>query len=224
MTPEPETASVETEDETPPALPATAGPRIQGAIDVLRPDRIAGWAVDRADPARPVLVELRREGRLVARIAADRSRPDLARGGLGSGAAGFRAEIEPPLEPGFEFTLTATAVAPDGTRAELRRVGAAAPAPDPARRLLERLHADMGRLAAAQAAAAEAGPTDTRLTEALARIELAQARIDARLADLEARAAEGPARGDGGVRLIAAAALAVALVSLAAGLWSLWGG
>jgi hypothetical protein len=65
------------------AVPATAdgGPRVYGVVDLIRHDRAAGWAIDRADPAAAVTVEVRREGRLVATARADRHRKDLESGG-----------------------------------------------------------------------------------------------------------------------------------------------
>ena len=78
-----------------PATPASAvaevGPRVYGVVDVVRPDRIAGWAIDRADSAAAVDVDIRREGRLVATVRADRPRRDLEKGGVGTGRYGFAA-------------------------------------------------------------------------------------------------------------------------------------
>lgn len=209
--------------------PEDVGPRIYGVIDVVRPDRIAGWAIDRTDAAAALDVDILREGRVVRTIRADRQRADLVKGGVGSGAYGFRAEIEPPVEPGFEFTLSAAARAADGVRAELKRVGAAVLTPDPAARLSERTYESVLRLAACMARieaqtgggrlAAQAGAE--RITETIERLELVQARIEAALAASER--AQAP-KTEASLARIVYATLAIALGSLAIGVWSMLAG
>ncbi len=93
---------------------ATLGPRLYGVIDVIKPDRIAGWAIDRSDSQAALMIDIAREGVPVGTVRADRSRKDLERGGVGTGRYGFAFEMTPPLEPGFEFTVSATARAADG--------------------------------------------------------------------------------------------------------------
>ena len=66
-------------EPTEPASPETredVGPGLYGVIDVLRADRVAGWVVDRRDSQAVVEVDIRREGRLIATVNADRSRRD----------------------------------------------------------------------------------------------------------------------------------------------------
>lgn len=75
-------------DQTPPSS-ATKEPRLYGVVDILRSDRVAGWVIDRTDPALCATVELRREGRLVATATASRPRKDLERQAVGTGAYGF---------------------------------------------------------------------------------------------------------------------------------------
>lgn len=58
--------------------PMDSGSRLYGVVDVLRPDRAAGWAVDRSGASAAPDVEIRREGRRVATLRADRLPPDLA--------------------------------------------------------------------------------------------------------------------------------------------------
>ena len=60
----------------------------------------------------------------MATVHADRHRRDLERGGVGTGRYGFVCELDPPLQPGFEFTVSATARTADGAACE-----SAAPAP-----------------------------------------------------------------------------------------------
>jgi hypothetical protein len=205
------------------------GPRIYGVIDVVKLDRIAGWAIDRTDAAAALEVDILREGRVVRTVRADRQRADLVKGGVGSGAYGFRADIAPPVEAGFEFTLTAVARSADGARAELRRVGAAAVAQEPAARLTERTYECVSRLTATVARietqtgggrlAAQAGVE--RLNEMIERLELVQARVEATLVASEQ--AQAPDT-DGGLARIVYATLAIALGSLATGVWSLLAG
>ncbi len=219
MTPDPSAAKATAPEPAAAAVPI--GPRIYGVIDVLRADRIAGWAIDRTDSAAALDVDISREGKVVRTVRADRHRVDLAKGEVGTGNYGFRAEIEPPLELGFEFTVTATARSPDGAAAPLARVGAALRAPDPATRLLERLFEDVARLAAtAGRAEALPPPSDAgRLTDAVARIEVVQARIEAALGRVEPTK---PAARDRSLRLIVFGTLGIAAASLGVGLYSLW--
>lgn len=211
-------------DVAPAPLPAadqSVGPRIWGVIDVLRVDRVAGWAIDRSDSGAALDVDILRDGRVVRTVRADRRRPDLEKGGIGTGAYGFRAEIEPPLEPGFEFTLAAIARAPDGAQSDLKRVGAAIQAHDATTLLLQRIYACVAGPASA-AATPEPRPVAAepdRLTQIVERIEMAQARIEAALAGIEPQA---PTGGERGLRGLVFAALGVAILSLAAGFYSLW--
>ena len=188
-------------------VPVPAG-RIQGALDMVRPDRIGGWALDRTDRAASLEVDVFREGRRIATLRADRERLDLAKASDGSGRHGFALVLDPPLEPGFEFTVTAVARAADGTRSTLRRTGAAT---TPERRLLERLFDEVTR---PREALAEA----PGVADAVRSLEVTQARIEAALARLEAPKPAAAAE----LRWIVFAALATGIVSLALGLWSMF--
>ena len=189
----------------PVAVPDDGGPRLYGVVDVVKPDRIAGWVIDRRDSRAALDVEVRREGRLVATVKAERPRRDLEKAGVGTGRYGFACEIDPPLDPGFEFTLTGTARAADRTAEALRRPAAQAGGPE--RRLLERIFEEL-RNAAEPAA----------LHEVVQRIEVAQARIEAALAAIEPPAAPPVPKG---LRLLVGVAMALAAVSLAIGLVSM---
>lgn len=211
--------------ETPPATGPDGGPRLYGVMDVLRLDRVAGWAIDRTDAAAALEIEIRREGRPVATVRADRLRKDLERGGLGTGRYGFTCTLEPPLEPGFEFTVTAVARSADGALLDLKRPGAATQSPDRERRMLERLYEEVtaiaNRLAAPPPPAAPAPheAAEAALADAVRRIELTQLRVEAALS-----AVAPPAPPEiKGLRVIAVTALALAAGSLALGLWSLLG-
>ncbi|MFT3973995.1 MAG: hypothetical protein QM699_11260 [Amaricoccus sp.] len=132
----------------------------------------------------------------------------LVKTGVGSGRYGFAADLDPPLEPGFEFTVVAVARAADGARLDLRRSGARDRAPE--RRLVERLYEEVTALRMAQAA-----PSDALMGLA-ERLELVQARIEATLARVEP-----PGAAPSGPNLILGLALATAGVSIALGILSL---
>lgn len=192
----------------PPA--GAVGPRIYGVVDVLRTSRIAGWAIDRSDSAACVEVDLRREGKLVATVRADRPRQDLERGGVGTGRYGFVCEIDPPVQPGFEFTITATARSADGVTCELRKAAQKDDKRPTELRLVERIFEIVSQ---------PHEPEPARdLVAAIERIELVQARLEATLTGVDVP----PATSQTGIRVIAGVSLAVALVSLAIGLASMW--
>lgn len=184
------------------------GPRIYGVVDVLRLDRIAGWVIDRRDARAALDVEIRREGRTVAVVRADRPRRDLEKTGVGTGRYGFSCDLSPPLEPGFEFTVTATARTSDGSNAELRRPAGKANA-EPERRVLERIYEAVSR--------PQPAPNDEKLAEMIARLELVQARIEATLGTVE----PGGPDPQVGLRILAGSALALGLGSLAIGIVSM---
>jgi hypothetical protein len=207
-------ASAASPDQAPPPAPAAVGPRLYGVIDVLRSDRIAGWAIDRADSAATVEVEIRREGRVVATVRADRMRRDLERGGVGTGRYGFACDLSPPLDPGFEFTVAAVARRADGATCELRRAGPAETSENAERRLVERIFQLVSQPPdASPIPAAEI----ERLVEVAQRLEVAQARIDAALSALDAP--QPPSQA--GLRALLGVALAVALLSLGLGIVSM---
>ena len=193
------------------------GPRIHGVVDAIHPDRVVGWAIDRADPAAHVEVRLEREGRAVATAPADRLRKDLAKGGVGTGLYGFALPLDPPLEAGMEFTVAVIARTRDGQETRLRAPKLEAARPE--NRLLERVFAEIGEVRRALASLddrlAGTGPETLR---ALERVEVLQTRLEAAIAGIEPPAAASQA----GLRMLAGAALGVAAVSLAIGVASLW--
>lgn len=194
-------------DGAPPPV-ADQAPRLQGIFDVARPDRLAGWAFDRAHPESSLEIEVLREGRPIALIRADLHRPDLVKAGVGSGDHGFALALDPPVEPGFEFTLTAVARAPDGARLPLRR--AVKPGTPPDQRVIERI------FDAVTTAQPPLGPQVERLGALLDRIETLQHRIEATLPGADPAP---PLTRD--LRAILGATLAIALGALGLGLYSL---
>jgi hypothetical protein len=203
-------------ETSPAALPqpaAAIGPRIYGVVDVLRPDRVGGWAIDRSDAHAALEIDIHRDGALIATVRADRLRKDLEKGSVGSGRYGFACPLAPPLEPGFEFTVTVTARTADGVEAELRRPAAAATG-DPERRLTERIYGEVVRirrdLLTGDEAAARQDEMLARLETLLARVEAAQGRLDA---------PAPPALV--GLKLLVGLSLALGAGSLVLGLWSM---
>ena len=208
-------------DTKPPAdAAAIPGQRINGVLDVARATRVAGWAIDRADQDAAVVVTVYREGRRIGEVRADQYRPDLERGGIGTGRYGFGLDVDPPIEPGFEFTITATARATDGIVGSLRPVGRARPSEDVAHRLLERTFSELSLLRAQidRLQQDSDGSTETWVEEALDRIEITQARLEHAMASAPPPPPIRPLRG-----LILAVGLALALgaASLSLGIWSM---
>jgi hypothetical protein len=90
---------------------ATAG--MDGYIDELTPQRISGWVRNIADPDRPVALQIRDNGAPIARVLANRYRPDLTRTKPGSGRYGFEVDIPGGLSPLARHVIT-FAREPDG--------------------------------------------------------------------------------------------------------------
>jgi O-antigen biosynthesis protein len=62
-------------------------------VDTANHRSLVGWAVDPKDPQRPVMLELRNGSVPVARVLANRPRPDLVKAGLGDGTHGFEISV-----------------------------------------------------------------------------------------------------------------------------------
>jgi hypothetical protein len=86
------------------------GSALRGYIDVIRPDRICGWAQIADDPETPVTLDIYVGGTLRGRAVANRYRADLK--SLGSGRHAF--EFTPPV--GLRFAPGSVEVrhSPDG--------------------------------------------------------------------------------------------------------------
>ena len=195
-----------------------AGQRVYGVIDVLRAGRIGGWAIDRASSSASVEVDVLREGALIGTVRADRHRADLERGGIGTGHYGFVLDIDPPLDPGLEFTITATARSADGARAVLRNASPAQRPASPELFLLQRLYERGQAPARILGPDAQTAARMAHLADMLARVELVQTRIEATLAGIDAPA---PPPADRAARRIGTVALVFAAGSIALGLFSL---
>ncbi|GBQ21401.1 hypothetical protein AA0472_0438 [Acetobacter estunensis NRIC 0472] len=72
--------------------------RFQGWLDSVTHSRIEGWAWDARHPFDMACVEILVDGRSIATLSADRQRGDIARAGMGAGWAGFRLDLDEPLD------------------------------------------------------------------------------------------------------------------------------
>jgi hypothetical protein len=165
-------------------MPEGAQARVNGVIDVLRSNRVAGWAIDRSDSSAAVAIDILREGRHYRTVAADRYRADLEKGGIGTGRYGFAVEIDPPIEPGFEFTIAVLARTSDGHNTPLKAVGAADHAPSPDLQLLAKILTSLEELRPRRSPSDQAAETVLVVAN---RLEVAQARLEAALVTLENR-------------------------------------
>jgi len=204
------------DDVTAASVPDTASSRVYGVIDLLRENRIAGWAIDRAEAAAAVTVDIYRDGRLICSVTADRHRPDLEKGGIGTGKYGFRAEIDPPLDAGFEFTISALARAADGASVGLKPTGSASPDVSTETLLLQRLYGSVQ-----QALLRLSEPLDdiAALSLLIERLELTQARIES---SIIATTNRNPEVSESGFTKIVYGTLAIGLLSLGIGMLSLF--
>jgi Glycosyl transferases group 1 len=83
------------------AVPVGDRPRAswRGHIDVVTRGRIEGWAFDPANPDVPLALVIFNNGEVLARVLANRFRPDLEEAGLGSGRHAFGYTIPGGLAP-----------------------------------------------------------------------------------------------------------------------------
>ncbi len=89
----------------------------RGHLDEATRDRVVGWAWNAATPHRAVALQLIVDGNMVARLLADRHRPDLEAHGIGTGRHGFQTGFPHPLSLGERHEI------------ELRRDSDGAPLP-----------------------------------------------------------------------------------------------
>ena len=74
-------------------------PDIRGRIDVATRQLLRGWAQDLLEPSRPISVLVTLGDDLLARVLADRHRPDLEAAGIGNGRYSFELALDPRLLP-----------------------------------------------------------------------------------------------------------------------------
>ena len=78
-------------------LPNVNPARLNGRIDALDGNRLHGWIWDEARPDQAVTVKLYCDGKLAGEVAADQSRIDLRRNGIGDGKHAFSMELDEAL-------------------------------------------------------------------------------------------------------------------------------
>jgi Glycosyl transferases group 1/Hint domain len=83
---------------------AAFGP-LKGNVDGLIGDTLTGWAFDTAHPETAVALEVLDGDALVARVAANRFRPDLLAAGIGDGRHGFALPLPAALSPRAHHVL-----------------------------------------------------------------------------------------------------------------------
>jgi glycosyltransferase involved in cell wall biosynthesis len=71
----------------------------RGHLDLVRRERIAGWARDEDEPGRPVLLRILDNGVPLAEVLADRLRDDLKAAGIGGGRHAFSLTVPGGLAP-----------------------------------------------------------------------------------------------------------------------------
>lgn len=82
---------------------------LRGRLEGVAKGRLRGWAWDQARPEAAVALELRRGEEVLARVAADRFRTELAHGGIGGGAHGFELDLAGLAPAGQELELRCSA-------------------------------------------------------------------------------------------------------------------
>ena len=99
-------------------------PYFSGSLDEANAERVAGWALYRADPAARVEMHLYVNGRFVANRIADEPRPDVVRAGIARDERhGFVFHL-PPLPPGeYEARVYAAHASGAGARVTLQQIG-----------------------------------------------------------------------------------------------------
>ena len=117
--------------------------RLQGRVDAIEGGRILGWAWHADHPTERLTIEALHDGKLIAKVSADRPRIDLRRNGIGDGAYAFDFQIDGTL-PELRQKLTVQAITTGGEVLPLR-----VPSPDeraaeaavaiPLARVLERI-------------------------------------------------------------------------------------
>jgi glycosyltransferase involved in cell wall biosynthesis len=75
------------------------GSTVRGRLDTATRERITGWAQDEADITQPVALQILDNGIPLARVLANRHRPDLAAAGIGSGWHSFDVILPGGLSP-----------------------------------------------------------------------------------------------------------------------------
>ena len=90
---------------------------VEGRVDAVTDDTVFGWAWDRRDRDRRLVVEIWLGKRLVGKCEADQERADLTENGIGDGRYAFEFRLAEPLSAGGRDDLRVLAVPGDGGEA-----------------------------------------------------------------------------------------------------------
>jgi glycosyltransferase involved in cell wall biosynthesis len=82
-----------------PADPVAAGISLEGSLDSCGRNLISGWALDSAQPDRPVPLQILNQNTVIERVLANRYRKDLEQAGMGDGRYAFEVRIPGGLTP-----------------------------------------------------------------------------------------------------------------------------
>ncbi|WP_222869332.1 hypothetical protein ROLI_001230 [Roseobacter fucihabitans] len=159
--------------------------RVNGIVDRPAAGRIAGWAIDRADPAAHVVVDIYFEEALIGQVPATDYRKDLQRNGIGTGRYGFKFDLPDGINPEMSFAIKAVARTKDNTFASLRGTGRMVPSEDPKVRMSQRaylhtctLRQEFLQLSRKLDAVVQDAKSTKGDSDILERIELVQARLE----------------------------------------------
>src|ERR1700730_3439284 len=76
---------------------AGAGTELNGSVDIIANDKVAGWTWDNRDPTRRLQVSIRQAGEELAEATACIHRSDLEIAGIGDGCYSFDVQIKPAM-------------------------------------------------------------------------------------------------------------------------------
>lgn len=202
------------------ATTGNEGPRLYGVIDVMKSERVAGWVIDRADAEAFAVVDLVRDGLVVATQPACRPRKDLEKNGVGTGRYGFSIPLEPALRPGEEEMLSIVARSKDGVECVLKPTARLAGS-----RIVSEIKASDPLLTELGLLRAEISDERKRLEDSLLaqarcmeKLEAVQARLEAAMVKIEP-ADRKPESSTFGLALFG---VGLGAISFVVGLWSLF--
>lgn len=195
---------------------------VAGYIDAVTGNRIFGWAWDRERPDARIAIRLEHKGEIIATVAADRPREDLAANGIGDGAHAFEVAL-PEGVPASEVRVVAVCPA-SGRVLPLTSKDAPRRSAPETKHMLEAVVRSQRQLARQVAAVADrlpdgdSGGMPAEIAARLAELEVAVTRIDASLAALAAgQKASAPIARASTDRALLLTAVGLSLMSLLVG-------
>jgi hypothetical protein len=192
---------------------------VAGYVDAVTGNRIFGWAWDRERPEARIAIRLEHKGEIIATVAADRPREDLAANGLGDGAHAFEVALPEGVPP---KDVKVGAVCPESGQVVplVSRSAPAATGLPETKQMLEAVVRSHRQLARQVAAVADRIPDNdaapgAEIAARLGELEVALNRIDATLATLaEPRKSGAPVTRASTDRALLVTAVGLGLMSL----------